>query len=73
MIMRTIATNKVTISTHDYNEIREALNMAMQKFLNYSRYHIDKDPPDFDKAKSNMSYAEDCYEALRLMNGDSEQ
>jgi hypothetical protein len=46
-------------------QMRLALLDAAKQFLLYAEYHLRKDPPDIEKARTNIRWVERCHEAVK--------
>lgn len=46
--------------------MRRVLIEASYQFKAYAKNHMDKSPPDYEKALTNLTWAKDCDDAVKL-------
>jgi hypothetical protein len=59
-------TNAITLARGmklERERMRTMLLNAAEQFASYADHHLAKDPPDQDKAKTNVRWAADCRQA----------
>jgi len=52
----------------DRDRMRDVLIKASNKFAEYADIHASKNPPDEKKAKRNLSYSQQCIDAINGVN-----
>lgn len=48
------------------HRMREALLAAAEQFAIYADYHLAKEPPDREKARTNVEWSARCREAAKV-------